>query len=243
MTWFGAGAGGVAYLNSFGATEDRTAFVFQKELGDGFPKFIWEATSHEIGHTFGLYHDGDSNTEYYGGHDTYAPIMGVAYNRPVSQFSKGDYLGANNKQDDFWYIRQYLRPTPDYHADSIVNATLLTNKTKVYGTMGIFDKADIFKINVAGGKVFIQADVSAPWGSVPRANLDLSLTILNSKNAPIAYSNPYYTLSAGITVNSVARGTYYVQVKRTGKGTPTTGYTAYGSVGQYSLTAKFNQVG
>jgi len=94
--WLGVGAGGVAYIGSFSWNSDTPAFVFPPQLGNGYPKYVAEAISHECGHTVGLNHDGQTNgTEYYGGANGWAPIMGVGYYSTVTQFSKGEYsLGA-----------------------------------------------------------------------------------------------------------------------------------------------------
>jgi serralysin len=87
--WYSkSGAGGVAYLNSFNNTSLQPTFVFSKNLGNGFPKYVWEAVSHEVGHTLGLNHDGSTTVGYYEGHGDWAPIMGVGYYRPISQWSK-----------------------------------------------------------------------------------------------------------------------------------------------------------
>jgi hypothetical protein len=53
--------------------------VFPAQLGSGYPKYVWEATSHELGHRLGLSHDGDTlGNAYYGGSGIWAPIMGVS---------------------------------------------------------------------------------------------------------------------------------------------------------------------
>ncbi|MEZ6068022.1 MAG: zinc-dependent metalloprotease family protein [Planctomycetaceae bacterium] len=67
--WYGS-AGGVAYIGSFTDNVDRPTFVFEDNLGDGFPKFVAEAISHEVGHTLGLDHDGRTSPaeDYYEGH-------------------------------------------------------------------------------------------------------------------------------------------------------------------------------
>ncbi len=96
--WYGAGAGGVAYLNSFTWNSDTPCFVFTAQLGSGNVKYTAEAASHEAGHTFNLSHDGQraynavAAVGYYQGHANWAPIMGVGYYKDVTQWSKGEYL-------------------------------------------------------------------------------------------------------------------------------------------------------
>ena len=65
---------------------------------------LGEVSSHEVGHTVGLSHDGNSSTSYYSGHGNWAPIMGSGYNRNVTQWSKGEYANANQLQNDLTII-------------------------------------------------------------------------------------------------------------------------------------------
>lgn len=95
------GAGGVAYVGSFNWAGDTPCWAY---YGSG--KNAAEVISHELGHTLTLSHDGRTTPAegYYGGHGTgdtaWAPIMGVGYYRNLSQWSKGEYLNANQTQDD-----------------------------------------------------------------------------------------------------------------------------------------------
>ena len=85
----------------------QPAWVFPQSLSNN-PKNIAEAVSHEVGHNFSLQHDGVTSTSfqsvancatvtaYYCGHAMWAPIMGVGYYKPVVQWSKGEYAGANH---------------------------------------------------------------------------------------------------------------------------------------------------
>ena len=105
--WYG-NAGGVAYVGSFDWNSDTPVFVFSDKLGNGNEKYVTDAASHETGHTLGLSHDGTtSGTEYYAGHGSWAPIMGVGYYEPITQWSKGEYTGANNTEDDLAVMLNY----------------------------------------------------------------------------------------------------------------------------------------
>ena len=60
--------------------------------------------AHEIGHTLGLEHDGTASASYYGGHANWVPIMGITNQKAVAQWSKGEYAGANNTENDLAVI-------------------------------------------------------------------------------------------------------------------------------------------
>jgi hypothetical protein len=53
-------------------------------------KDIADVISHEVGHNFGLMHDGTASDEYYGGHRAWAPIMGAGFGHPIVQWSRGE---------------------------------------------------------------------------------------------------------------------------------------------------------
>jgi hypothetical protein len=91
--WFGSMAGGVAYIGSFTWTDETPCFVFTSLLGYN-TKYIKEATSHEAGHTLGLYHQSVCNNgilmvEYNRGGGGTAPIMGNSYYEPLGLFITG----------------------------------------------------------------------------------------------------------------------------------------------------------
>ena len=96
--------GGVSFINVFSVAgpahrRHQPAWVFPAGLGND-TKAVAEAATHEAGHTFGLLHDGALLTDYYEGHGAWAPIMGAAYFRPITQWSNGAYNLANEHQDD-----------------------------------------------------------------------------------------------------------------------------------------------
>ncbi|MCP5286278.1 MAG: PKD domain-containing protein [Burkholderiaceae bacterium] len=61
----------------------------------------------------------------------------------------------------------------------------------------------------------------------------------NASGTVLAHSNPADLLSASINTSLASAGTYYLAVTGVGKGDPlATGYTKYGSVGQYALSGE-----
>ena len=138
-------------MGVFGDPYRAPAYVFPANLGNGNPKYVAEAISHEVGHNLGLAHDGqiDANgatVSYYGGHGSWAPIMGMGYYKPITQWSKGEYVNATQKQDDIAIIRNYLPALPADAGTSAATATALpvsvgdTNQTAL--VRGIIDNPD-----------------------------------------------------------------------------------------------------
>ncbi|PZF78473.1 PKD domain-containing protein [Aestuariivirga litoralis] len=241
---YNCSCGGIAYVGVFNSTTEKykPALVFYNMLGNGSEKAVAEAASHEAGHNMGLSHDGNASTAYYAGQGTdaltgWAPIMGVGYYKPLVQFSRGEYAGASNKEDDFAVAQSYGLPLrADDYGSSIYAAAPFPGPG---GTQdGIIERAsdvDVFSISAAAG-TFTAA--LSPAGR--SANADLVLTLMNSAGAVLATSNPQNALNAAITYQIPATGTYYIAVRGTGQGDPlATGYTAYGSVGNFRLTAAY----
>ena len=234
--WYGAGAGGVAYLNSFTWNSDTPCFVFTAQLGNGNAKYTAEAASHEAGHTFNLSHDGQvaygttAAVGYYQGHANWAPIMGVGYYKDVVQWSKGDYPYANNTQDDTAIIASITGYRTDAHGDSIVNATPLTGTSLT--ASGIIERradADLFAFTTGAGPVSFTATPAAP-----SPNLDIQLALYDGLGNLVTSANPT-TLNATLST-TLTQGTYYLAVDGVGTGDPLTAYDDYASLGQFSLT-------
>jgi hypothetical protein len=109
--WYGQ-AGGVAYLGSFTWGNETPAWVFSSLLGYS-AKNVWEAASHEAGHSLGLRHqcewaDGVKVSEYSqeGNETGWAPIMGLGYYRPATW--KVGLNSYGQTQDDRALIRSTL---------------------------------------------------------------------------------------------------------------------------------------
>lgn len=239
--WFGKEAGGVAYLNSFNWNSDTPTYVFSKQTGNGDEKATAEAISHEVGHTLGLNHDGRTNPAegYYSGHGReetgWAGIMGLGYYQNLTQWSKGQYAFASNTEDDLQIIT--TKNGFDYRIDDCGNTIATAKSLTISGTSvsgsGIIERnTDIDFYSFSTGAGFINLTVN-PFSRGP--NLDILAKLYNSAGTLIASSNPTELLSAAIATNVVA-GTYYLSIDGVGKGDPlATGYTDYGSLGQYFI--------
>ena len=240
-TWY-SGAGGIAYLNSWTWTNDTPVWVFEDNLGNGNEKQVAEAAAHEVGHSFGLKHDGTSSTAYYSGQGSgetgWAPIMGVGYYRPVTQWNKGEYSNSNNSQDDLSLIAAALGYRADDHGNTTSAATRLaassTGSISGAGIIATRTDVDFFSFTTGSGPVTFTI---SPFGLQDgKGNLDVLARIYNSSGQMIASGNPGDALDSAISLN-LSGGTYYLQIDGTGAGSPsTTGYSDYGSLGQYTIT-------
>jgi hypothetical protein len=243
------GAGGVAFIDSFSAagdffSTDIPSWVFIDRSVDACA----EAISHELGHTLGLDHDGRDgpfgHDEYYDGQGRgptgWAPIMGVSYYKRLSQWSKGEYFLANNLQDDIARITRMANGfgfAADETGGGIAGATTLETEGHIVSQDGIIlndQDVDVFRFEITGGKV--QVRVKPGSGE---ANVDLQLELLDSVGNVLDTGNPPKSLSAVVSKQRLAAGTYYLRVRGVGKGDPlASGYTAYGCIGTYRLVGK-----
>ncbi len=240
------GCGGIAYVGVFNEPSSHSyyqpAFVFQQGVSSN-EKYIAEAASHEVGHNLGLSHDGTATTGYYSGQGSWAPIMGVGYNLPITQFSKGEYNGANNLEDDFAVVQTNGGAlTIDDHGNAPANATALGAPLS-FATAGIVGNAsdvDTFRIDSGAGTISVTA-LPAGLG----ANLDIKLSLLDASGVVLASADPAAStvnygvaLGLGASVSAVVPGgSYYVQVDGVGFGlAASTGYSDYGSVGRFTLS-------
>lgn len=244
------GSGGVAYLRSFSWNNDTPCWVFNSGS-----KAAGEAASHELGHTFGLSHDGRTSPaqDYYSGAGIWAPIMGVGYSKGLVQWSKGEYPNASKTEDDvaiianstngFGYKTDEDGGTSATARPLNISATGTVTGSQNYGIITTRTDVDVYSFTTSGGAVTLTA---AP--ALTYANLDILLTLINSSGTTVASANPTATaagsqsgtnpltgISATISTTLPA-GTYYLQVDGTGQGDLTTGYSDYASLGEYRIS-------
>ena len=245
--WYSTnGYGGVSYIGCFDWNSDTPNYVWPKNLGNGNEKYVAEAISHEVGHALDLYHDTTSTVGYYAGHGTgadgWAPIMGVGYYQPVVQFSKGEYLDAQNLEDDLAKITAaYNIPyIPDDYGNDLATAFQLPAGT--FFANGLIEQntdVDVFRFNAAAGTFNISVNVDSR-----SPNLNLQATLYDAFGTLVAVSNPSNTLGASFNLTGMAAGTYYLAVDGLGAGNPlNTGYSDYGSIGTYAVSGTVPSAG
>jgi PKD repeat protein len=256
-TFANCGCGGHAYIGSFDDYTDEPVFVYNSSLVG-----VSEASTHEVGHALNLSHDGTSSATYYTGHGSgetgWAPLMGASYYQPVTQWSMGEYYDANNGgpsanygngPDDLAVIASLTNGNgfgyrADDHGDSRQAATpMAVNGTAVSGA-GVIERTsdvDVFSFSTGAGPVSLSID-----GAGPRTNLDVQAELYDASDNLVAVSDPASLVAASLNVTLDA-GTYYLHIDGTGTGDPLssspTGYTEYGSLGQYTISGTIVDTG
>lgn len=230
---FGNGIGGVAFLNSFNDSNDNPCFAFNKGNNTGSM-----TVSHEVGHTFGLFHDGLNSSEYHPGTQGWGPIMGAPFGASVVQWSRGDYAGATTSQNDIQIITNSsngIGIVDDDHGDTTATATPVPAGTgcptptpgQVVGNIERRNEVDAFTFTTPGGVVAISVDPTSPGG-----NVDIDLTLLDSSGAVVTTAAPTNSQSVDIAPE-LAAGTYTILVDG---GEKPGVYSDYGSRGVYTVS-------
>ena len=234
------GSGGAAYVGSFDWTGDTPCWAF---VSSG--KSAAEVISHELGHTLDLAHDGRFSPEedYFAGHGEgevgWAPIMGSGSSKNLSQWSKGEYLNANQTQDDLLKIateNNNVGFRADDHGGDFNSASHLNiqpdGSVSSDGVIETTGDIDAFRFSLhAAATVTLDA---SPAATGP--NLDLMAELRDSGGVLLASDNPDLGIGASITL-ALAPGDYSLEVRGTGRGLLLDdGYSNYGSLGFYTIS-------
>ncbi|TWI81615.1 putative secreted protein (Por secretion system target) [Lacibacter cauensis] len=252
-SWYGS-AGGVAYVESFRWGLEIPGFVFANLLGYN-EKNIGEASSHESGHTLGLYHQSlyDANCNFIyeynpgtgSGETSWAPIMGNSYGKTLTLWHKGSSYSCNTIQDDLAILSGSANGF-GYKTDSVGNtyrqATAVpmvqsapannqpsTPGFTVSSQINTTSDVDIFKIDVTSTSRF-QITAKGSAGTTTKPNVDIRMSILDSRGNVINTYNPPTSLD--VTIDSTLNmGTYYLSVSNVSN----QNVSNYGMLGDYSI--------
>jgi len=237
--WFGESAGGIAYVGGFYNSAPNVGFAFEDALGNGNPRYVAEAVSHEAGHLFGLQHqslwsNGSMTSSYSTGSSLWAPIMGVGYYAQRTTWALGATdAGVSARQDDMEILANgssqlgyradeaggsggtavLLRATPD-------SAGASTASFSTSGLIGRTLDEDWYAFAASAGPVSLDLQVASQG-----ANLDGILELRNQAGRVLATAAPGDRLGATLNA-SVSDGWYYAVVR---------GGTDYGNTGSYTL--------
>jgi hypothetical protein len=241
------GSGGVAYINSWSGAgtgvfkSDAVCWVFNQSV-----RSVAEALSHELGHTLGLYHDGQTNgSEYYAGHGggittptSWAPIMGVGYYRSLVQWSKGEYALANNSEDDLAIIARPANKFGYVQSELVNGAKSLSLSGTTFQNTGLLrnqDSVDSYGFSTTGGTL-----TASVLPEAADTNLDAKLELQDATGNILQLGDAPTALGASLN-KTLAAGSYKLVVRGAGSGPKpaggySTGYAAYGSTGRYLLS-------
>lgn len=251
------GIGGMAFLGGFDELPQspglppgyyKPAMVFYDPYVQR-PDAIAETISHEAGHTAGLMHDGNSRWEYQGVltptglavATSWAPIMGISDGAGISQWSKGDYVDASNQEDDFSIMAAHgLTPVEDDASDTLDLPTLLPGSAAGdrvaadrTGVIGSAADVDVYVFAAGAGPYTLDISTAAPG-----ANLDLEARLYDAAGKLVALDNPPDATGARLS-GTLAAGTYRLRLDGVGARDASTGYSDYGSVGQYRIRGQW----
>jgi hypothetical protein len=242
--WTGSVLGGVSIIGVFSNPyySDKV-FIFPANLGSGTPRYVGDATAHEVGHSFGEYHQsvydssGNLLSEYNPGPgDGTAPIMGVSYNASRGLWWHGLSYPSGGIEDDLAVITSPSNGvtfrTPVTGSTPATADPLAVSGSQVSGSgvIATINEKDDWSFTTGAGQITISATVPATVGK-----LAAQLTLLDANGNVVATNNPAPSLNASITTTLPA-GTYYAVVSSQGM---SGGVGTYGSgyqIGSYQLS-------
>ncbi|MCJ8272402.1 MAG: hypothetical protein MJK04_23735, partial [Psychrosphaera sp.] len=222
---------------AFGTSTFCTLYKEADAYGQG------RIAAHELGHLFHLNHDGGTaGGEYSTGLPDFqwVPVMGniwygTGWTNALYQWSKGEYSGASNREDDFAILTRYIPFKPDDNVNStslVVQANGNVSATNNTGQIERNTDTDkfTFTIDSSDGHANLTIDRTEHIGG---GMLDVQATIRNSAGAIVAQSNKNVNRSAAFSTN-LAQGSYTLEITGGAEGTPSNGFSKYSSMGYYA---------
>ncbi|MFK7852266.1 MAG: hypothetical protein AB8D78_14915 [Akkermansiaceae bacterium] len=237
--------GGISYVGTFGQSFYQPSFFFVKSFTTSTN--AGRVAIHESGHSMGLFHDGRSSSpsqEYYRSHGKsprkWASWMGHSSGADITQWSRGQYYLASNKEDDLSMLQSVLGSTSE-GPSSLRKPITLSLPGKRNGQIISRDDFDFYVIKGGKGKN-VKIRVSPRMGS---RSLIPSLLLLDASGSRIPSRK--FRWENGLTVvRSVTLPSNYVVAKVGGAGFGNpwkpkangfpTGATDYGSIGPYRIS-------
>ena len=230
---------GVAFRPSFGT--GKPALIDLPTSWDKNYNYLFRTPSHELGHSLSLSHDGNNingDGEYYKGHGEYTPIMGSG-TRLVTHWSKGEYSGATNFEDDLFEIERYLGSAIDDYAGvrSLVFSADQINSVDNHGVIDNNNDEDVWKFNMTGtGDVNITIDPV-----LALTDLDVKLVVKNEWGQIVFEDSPVGKRSVNIN-QSLDLGTYYLHISSASELSVSSGWSKYGVFGYYDIYGSVENV-
>ena len=258
---YGDTSSGVAFLNFFGEINydfASPALIYYDTISS--IANIACVVSHELGHNLGLSHQGpgsetsEEDFGYYPGHGSgvmsWAPIMGTGYNRRIVQWSKGDYFNANNHEDAIAIIEGkvgYRHEAATTTLDSAAAGdTFILGDNGRLGATGIIRHAKIghyfcFDLTTSASVSIALTPCFLSYSGSIVGDTNLGLELYNYSSGTLVAADPPSTTTTSAAISrQLDPGRYFLRASSGGVGTPflypPSGYTSYGSIGQYTLT-------
>ena len=244
-------AGGIAFYGSAHFSKDTPVLAFPSPW-NRVPD-IGLIISHEVGHAFGLAHDGSSvDGEYSRGMNNWGPIMGAPYGMARIQWSAGDYDGATNRQNDTAILQEQLGLAGDDHSSNAADATGLLRGERIYQRdvmmrRGVIDSNGdsdtfTFSFDVDQGSVSIWTEPVDGMGNTfilsKAGDLKVNAELRRSDGSLVVASDGN-NQSGSLTAN-LTRGQYFYTVRGGGLAGA---FSAYGSLGRYIVRATSDTFG